>query len=129
MFFATSEQADYREFLDELPGPYLVVLGDDGTIIACGGYAVSEGSRRADLCWGMVRREDQRRGIGRLLLEERLRRIAAEPSVGSVRLDTSQHTRAYYEKAGFRVDRVVPDGYAPGYDRYDMTLAPRAVAG
>lgn len=41
----------------------------------------------------------------------------------AVELDTSQHTRGFYERVGFRVERVVPDGYAPGLDRCDMCLA------
>lgn len=39
-----------------------------------------------------------------------------------VALDTSQHTRPFYERLGFRTVRVTPDAYAPGLHRYDMRL-------
>jgi len=119
-FFVEGERAEFGTFLDELPGPYFVIEDEAGAVIACGGFAESPGL--ADLCWGMVRRDLHRRGIGDLLLRERLARITARADIRLVRLDTTQHTRAYYERAGFRVDRVTRDGYAPGMDRYDMLL-------
>lgn len=123
--FLESERADYAAFLDELPGPYFVVQDDDGEVVACGGFAVDPGTRQADLCWGMVRRDLHRRGIGDLLLRERLSRITSHVDVDAVRLDTTQFTHAYYERVGFQVQRVTPDGYGPGMHRYDMLLRVR----
>lgn len=121
-FFALSERADYRLFLDGLITPYLVLEDAAGDVAACGGYALNADGTLASLCWGMVRGRDHRKGIGRVLLRERLRRIAADPRVLSIRLDTTQHARGFYEGAGFRVTTLTPDGYAPGFDRYDMRL-------
>jgi N-acetylglutamate synthase-like GNAT family acetyltransferase len=120
-FFTEAEREQYASFLDRLPEPYLVVENEDG-VVACGGYAVAPDAGFADLCWGMVHREEHRKGIGTLLLQERLRRIAGETEVEGVRLDTSQHTRAYYERIGFRLLQVTPNGYGPGLDRCDMRL-------
>jgi len=37
-------------------------------------------------------------------------------------IETSQHTRGFYEGLGFRLTALVPDGFGPGIDRCDMVL-------
>jgi ribosomal protein S18 acetylase RimI-like enzyme len=75
----------------------------------------------AGLTWGMVASGDQRKGIGSLLLRARLDRLMAGGAT-EVRLDTSQHSRAFYEHHGFVVVSIEPDGYRPGLDRWNMQL-------
>ena len=121
-FFVPPERAEFAAFLDgPLPGPYLVVEDDAGVVVGCGGYAVNPGTGVADLCWGMVASDRHGTGLGRLLLDARLERARAG-AVDEIALHTSQHTRGFYERRGFRTERVVPDGYAPGLDRCDMRL-------
>jgi ribosomal protein S18 acetylase RimI-like enzyme len=118
--FRSGERAGFEQFLDALPGPYLVIE-EEGEVVACGGYAVEADGRTASLCWGMVSRRVQGRGLGRHLLDARVERALGGPGVERVRLSTSQRTRAFFEKAGFRVESVVPDGHAPGLDRVEMS--------
>jgi predicted N-acetyltransferase YhbS len=120
-FFADEELADFEGFLADIPGTYLAVLDEAGEVVACGGFDV-DGEGVAVLTWGMVRRDLHRAGIGSRLLGERLDRIAADPRARRVRLDTSQHSRPFFERFGFEVTGHTPDGYAPGLDRYDMAL-------
>ena len=40
----------------------------------------------------------------------------------AVALHTSHLTSAFYERLGFRTTRIVPDGYATGLHRHDMTM-------
>lgn len=108
-------------FLDSLPGPYFVVE-EDGEVIGCGGYA-RNGDGSASLCWGMVRNDWHGHGIGRLLLNERLRHIHEDGSFDSVIMNTSQHTVGFFEKYGFATERVISGGYAPGLHRYELRLA------
>ena len=121
-FFVPAEREEFAAFLDALPGPYLVVEDEAGRVLGCGGYAVTPGTTTADLCWGMVRCERHGTGLGRLLLEARLERVRSDALVDAVALNTSQHTRGFYERLGFRTERVTPDGFAPGLDRCDMRL-------
>lgn len=121
-YFRPHEREEFGAFLDDLPGPYLVLVDDSDTIVGCGGYAVSEDTGSADLCWGMVRRGMHGRGLGRVLTERRIGRIKEDDRVRSIRLHTSQHTAAFYERLGFRVTRVVRNGYAPDLDRHEMVL-------
>lgn len=120
-FFAASEKADFERFLNELDGPYQVIERD-GRIVACGGHAMEPDGRTASLCWGMVDGTLHGRGVGTALTKARIAAAKAMPGLETLRLDTGPHTRGFYERFGFKVLQVEPDGYAPGYDRYDMTL-------
>lgn len=127
-FFVPPEREEFVAFLAALPGPYLVIEGDSGEVVGCGGYAMEPGTNDAHLCWGMIDQARHGTGLGRLLLDARLERVRADAadaaggSIEAVALHTSQHTRGFYERRGFHVERVTPDGYAPGLDRCDMRL-------
>lgn len=122
-FFAASEIADFEQELAALDGPYLVIEDDELGVAACGGYYVDAGSRSAWLVWGLVHRARHGWGLGTLLLRDRLRRIEAElGGGGAVLLDTSRRSHGFFERFGFELEKVTPDGYAPGLDRLDMRL-------
>ena len=125
-FFTIPERTDFEAFLNDLPGPYLVIEDARGDLVACGGYAIVPAESRADLCWGMVSLKQHGRGIGRTLTQLRIEAARSDPRVDSVILNTSQHTRGFYETLGFVTERVVVDGFAPGLDRCDMRLTARA---
>jgi predicted GNAT family N-acyltransferase len=122
-YFTEGELDDFEGWLAVRSSPFLVIE-EGGEIVACGGYHVDESKGEAGLNWGMVRRSEHRHGLGSLLLAERLSMIAREPRVQAVVLDTSQHSRPFYERHGFRAVAETPDGYGPGLDRIDMRLGP-----
>lgn len=117
--FAPHEIPGFLEFLDTFTGPYLVVV-DGEAVVACGGLAESAGA--VTLCWGIVARERQGQGFGRLLLRARLALAACIPGVTRVVMNTSQRTAGFFEKEGFRTTKVTPNSYGPGLDRHDMVL-------
>lgn len=121
-YFADEEREEFADFLHELPGPYFVLETESGEVVGCGGYAVREDGETVDLCWGMVTRSRHRKGLGRVLTEERLRRIEKVPTARSVLLGTSQLTVGFYERMGFVLEAHAPDGFGPGIDRCDMRL-------
>lgn len=125
-FFSRGERPQFASFLDRLPGPYLVLARAAGEIVACGGAALEAGGRTASLCWGMVRADLHGTGLGRLLLEKRIERVRTISCVELLRLDTSQHTRGFYERFGFVTREIVENGYDACLDRCEMTLDLRA---
>ncbi|WP_225770697.1 GNAT family N-acetyltransferase [Inquilinus sp. Marseille-Q2685] len=122
-FFAAQERQDFIDFLDALSGPYFVLQDAAGGAVGCGGYEAAEGDPSvAVLCWGMVRGDRHRTGLGTALLTERLARIAADPAFRSVAIETTQHSCGFFARHGFVQTRQVPDGFAPGMDLVEMTL-------
>ena len=64
-FFAAQERADFIEFIEELPGPYLIALDGEGVAVGCGGYAAHDKKPgTAALCWGMIRGDAHGQGWG-----------------------------------------------------------------
>jgi N-acetylglutamate synthase-like GNAT family acetyltransferase len=115
-FFAPSERPDFAAFLERANDRY-VVVEDAETIVACGGWGWRE--RVAILCWGMVRRDRHRAGIGTLLLEHRLNAIA-KGDFDSIEITTSQHSAPFFSRAGFVEVEVTPDHFAPGLHAHRM---------
>lgn len=116
--FQEWEREGFARFLDELPGPFLVLEGDAGEVVGCGGVAV-EDDLTGSLCWGIVRRDRQGQGLGRRLLLARMEELRRE-GCARVRLETIPETRGFFGKLGFRVVEIEPDGYASGMDRVVM---------
>ena len=72
----------------------------------------------------MVHVELQGRGIGKVLLKERLGLLFADPKVAVVALNTSQHTQSFFERVGFSLaGEVIENGFAPGIDKVRMQLS------
>ena len=91
-------------------------------MVGCGGFFRIPNAPVAVLTWGMVARARHSQGIGRLLLVERLHRLCQNPEVRVVKLQTSQHTSGFFEKAGFRTESVKEHGYGPGLHLYNMGM-------
>ena len=122
-YFASHERKDFTDFLDAVQSAYLVMDDADGQVVACGGFLASDGDpATAVLCRGMVRRGLHRTGRGAYLLSARLDLIAAHPDFATVAVETSQKSRGFFERFGFVAGTLVPDGFAPGLDRVEMTL-------
>src|SRR5438445_173336 len=71
--FSPGDDVEFPRFLANLPGWYGVVELDNGPIGACGGIALD--GAVAALTWGMVEAGRHGQGIGRFLLNERLRMV------------------------------------------------------
>ena len=122
-YFAQEERAGFVEFLERVDSrlrPYLV-LAAGSQVIACGGLSIDPANRCAAFSWGMVDRAHHGAGHGTRLLEARIALAKQGPDIDELRLATSQHTRAFYERFGFEMTRVTPDGFAPGLDQWDVT--------
>lgn len=116
-YFMETELEEYSQDLERLDDPYFVVERD-GLIVATGGYCLN--AKGVGLTWGMVRRELHSQGIGRTLVQFRLARIAEDYPDQAVYIDTSQHTRPFYERMGFVAESVETDGYGPGLHKVLM---------
>lgn len=116
--FSPEEEAGFLKHVDGGEGAYMLWV-QDGRVLACGGYAF-EGSCGV-LCWGIVHREQQGRGLGRALLALRIKLIYGHPEAESIRLETAPETESFFARYGFAVTLREPDGYGPGKTRVVMT--------
>jgi ribosomal protein S18 acetylase RimI-like enzyme len=137
-FFSAEEQDVAVELVDDAlalgaASEYRFIFADaaGGTLqgYACYG-PVTPAAPLFDLYWIAVAPDQQRRRLGRALLEEAERRSAAE-GAAEMTIDTAGRaqyapTRAFYGRMGYHVHEIVPDFYTPGDDKvvYRKKLLP-----
>lgn len=123
LYFADDELDQYKTFLQKHAeqSAYFVLL-EEGKIVGCGGYENYDG--KMGLTWGMVKRAYHGQGYGKQLTIYRLNEIKAKFPNKKIVIDTSQHSKGFYEKQGFKIDAIEKDGFAPGLDKYLMTYWP-----
>jgi [ribosomal protein S18]-alanine N-acetyltransferase len=119
-YFGAGEEPGLRDFLVKFPDDYFVAELD-GEIIGAGGIALNDNDT-VSLCWGMVRADHLGTGRGRQLTEFRIARAREKHGGLPLFISTSQLTRGFYERFGFRVTRHIPNGFGPGIDICEMLL-------
>ena|SRR6202011_2723837 len=121
LFVDSNERTAYARFLSELPCSYLVAELA-GSVVGCGGFYFEPDECLASLVWGMIAGDFHGQGIGTFLLQARLARITADPSVCAVRAKTSQRTAPFFHRFGFRTERIFEHRFGPGLHQHEMYL-------
>lgn len=119
-FFAESERPQFIGWLDNHTTTNYFVMEENDEIIACGG--VWQEKEAAGLSWGMVHSAFHGKGFGKAFTQYRVNKMLALFPGKTYTIETSQHTVPFYEKMGFRTEKVTKDGFAPGIDKYDMKM-------
>lgn len=101
---------------------HFYVLEHEGSVLACGGFYVPAGEKKASIVWGMVTSAWHKNGLGKKLLDYRIRMIKAMYPDYKIVLDTSQHTFQFFENQGFSVQKISLHSYGPDLHRYDMVM-------
>ncbi len=89
-------------------------------LIASGGYGFNIKRKSVDLTWGMVHLNFHQKGYGSKLLNYRIKKIGKDFPNTNITLNTSQKTFRFYEKFDFQLEKITPNFYDEGLDRYDM---------
>lgn len=118
-YFDPSELPEFEAFLQNPSGDYFV-LEIDGSVVACGGCYVLDGTGR--LSWGMVARERHHASLGTVLLAWRVNHLLQQSAVSEIGIDTSQHTEGFFARHGFSTTRHLTNGLAQGIDLVSMSL-------
>jgi ribosomal protein S18 acetylase RimI-like enzyme len=120
-FFHPSEEADLINYLeDELEDYFVAVNGT--AIIGSGGINYFPAENTARISWDMVHPHYHGKGIGRSLVAHRLKVIREKTNYRNVIVRTSQITFKFYEKLGFRLDKIEKDYWAEGFDLLVMKM-------
>jgi GNAT superfamily N-acetyltransferase len=118
-YFAPEEEKDLLRYLQgEIEHYFVMEL--DGETIGSGGYNFAGDPSHARISWDLLHPARHGQGHGSVLLRHRLDRLLANGTVRKITVRTSQLVYRFYEKAGFVLQEVVPDYWAPGYHLYLM---------
>ena len=120
-YFSSLEEEGLVFYLEnEIELYYVVKIGD--LIVGSGGINFENDKSIAKISWDIIHPEYQGQGLGTLLLNFRLKEIQNFKQVQTVIVRTSQFTYQFYEKSGFKIDKITEDYWAPGYHLYLMKL-------
>ncbi len=132
-FFLPTERPAFLDFLagEERRPPRLredpradarfYLLKDGGTVVGCGGWYLE--GEIAGLSWGIVDRARHRQGLGRLLVEERLRKIRKDGRSRWVRVRTIAAVQGFFQHLGFRLVRDGLRGVVEAVPLVELLLA------
>ena len=121
-YFLPDEEPGLHDFLSKYSGDYYVIELDS-EVVGSGGIAWNDlEDPTVSLCWGMVRRDHLSTGLGKKLTEFRIQYAREKYGDVPLTIGTSQHTRGFYEKFGFRLTEHTPNGFGPGIDTCKMRL-------
>ena len=120
-YFASSEESDFVEYLDNYVEDYFVVE-DGGSIIGSGGLNYFPDDAIARISWDIIHPDHQGKGIGRQLVQHRLELLQNNPEVNTAVVRTTQLVYRFYEKMGFMLVKTKKDFWAKGFDLYQMHM-------
>ena len=126
-YFLATERAAFSDFLadavrseeGDVARFYVVEL--DGRVVACGGWYLH--GEIAGLSWGMVDRSQHGSGLGRFLLQERLRIVRQDGRATLARVRTTSAVKGFFEHLGFKVVRNGLPGVVQEVPLVELTLA------
>ena len=124
-YFAETEEADFVKYLEEDAEHYFV-LEENEQIIGSGGFNLFKEEGRAHVSWGMIHPDFQGKGLGKQLTLYRIDQISKNPAIKIIVVRTSQLTYPFYQKLGFKLEKVEKDYWAKGLDLYHMTMKSRS---
>lgn len=118
-YFSPDEVLDFILFLENLTADQHYYVGLDGQdIVACGGWGENE--KGYNLRWGMIDNQRHQKGLGSQLLEFRINKIYELYGGVNIYIKTSGKAHGFFEKFGFQVLEIIPDGIYEGIDEVQM---------
>ncbi len=122
-YFASNEVDDFKTYLD-IHREYYFVVEDIRNVIAGGGLNILPEQQICRLSWDFVHPDHSGKGLGRRLVEHRLKYIIDNKFFQKVEVRTSQMAYKFYEKMGFERISEKKDYWALGYDLIHMIYNP-----
>jgi len=118
-WFSPEEEADLTHYLEHEREEYFVAEVDH-QLVGCGGINFTDEGTVARLSWDMVDPAHHGTGIGRQLVQWRLKAIRVRPEIHRIIVRTSQMASPFYARLGFTLREIHPDYWARGFDLHLM---------
>ena len=108
-------------YLDHKIEDYFVAI-DNSKIIGAGGINYFPNQRVARISWDIIHPQYQGQKIGKKLTCHRINFIKNDSNTELIIVRTSQLAYKFYEKIGFKLEKVEKDYWAKGFDLYQMII-------
>lgn len=120
-YFAAAEKEELIDYLKQDAAHYYVIE-QAAELVACGGINYFESEKLARISWDIVHPDAQGQGLGRRLTQFRIKEIRQTNKADKIIVRTSQLVYPFYKKMGFKLNKVVKDYWAKGFDLYQMEM-------
>jgi ribosomal-protein-alanine N-acetyltransferase len=120
-FFHSSEVDAFKKYLTNKVEDYFVVV-EGSIIIGAGGINYFPKDNVARISWDVIDPKYQRKGFGRMLTEHRINYLKGNPNIISIIVRTTQLVYPFYEKIGFKLEKVEKNFWAEGFDLYQLKM-------
>lgn len=118
-YFSPEEEKDLIHYLNNEIELYYVIEIEQ-QVVGCGGINFSEDKKTGIISWDILHPEFQGKSLGRSLLNYRIEQLKKSEGIQKITVRTSQLVYPFYEKGGFKLNEIVKDYWAKGYDLYRM---------
>ena len=118
-FFDVNEINDFKEYLEQNAATYLTVEVDN-TIVGGAGYFINEHDKSGRITWIFFDPTYSGQGLGKQAVEHCLKILGNDTRVEKFIVTTSQHAYKFFEKFGYRVNRIEKNHWGKGLDLYEM---------
>ena len=118
-YFNFDEEKDFEFYLDNYVEEYFVIC-QNFEILGCGGINYFPKQRLARLSWDIIKASAHGNGMGRKLVNHRIKLLQRNHDIDQIVVRTSQHTYKFYQKMGFELTKVEKDYWALNLDLYQM---------
>lgn len=118
-YFAESEIDDLKKYLNTEVEKYFVVELNN-QIVGAGGINFIDNYQEGRISWDFIDPQYHGCGIGKELLNYRLKIFKSMETIKIISVRTSQLVYKFYEKNGFVIKEKIKDYWADGFDMYVM---------
>ncbi len=118
-YFDKNELNDFEAYLEEKAGTYLTIEVDNN-IVGGTGYYINENDKSGRITWIFFHPNYSGLGLGKQSMEYCLELLRKDNRVEKFIVTTSQLAYRFFEKFGYRINRIEKDYWGEGLDLYEM---------
>lgn len=120
-YFALEEKEDLIDYLENFLESYFVIE-NNRVVVGCGGVNLKNEADNTVgvISWDIIHPDYQGLGLGKRLLDFRIKFLIDKYEIKIIIVRTSQHVFRFYEKMGFKLKEIIKDYWSKDFDLYLM---------
>lgn len=120
-YFDILEEKDFENYLENEIEDYFV-YEVESEIIGAGGINYFMAQKIARISWDIIDPNSQGNGIGKKLTQYRISHLNKNSKIDLIIVRTTQIVFKFYEKMGFKLEKIEKDFWAKDFDLYQMQM-------